>query len=150
MPLELACKAPPIFGQNRSPQLSWSNVPSSTTRFAIIMDDEDSPCGVGDNACIHWGLFNLSSTGLTSLPNSVDLSGNTDVTFGVTYDRATAGYNGPCPPSAHRYKTTIYALGQQMPVIPNRVTGLTRSKFESTYFSHILGKATLTGRFAPP
>jgi Raf kinase inhibitor-like YbhB/YbcL family protein len=117
--------------------------------FAIIMDDEDAPCGTGDNACIHWGVFNLSSTALTSLPNNVDLSGSTGVAFGVTYDQTTAGYNGPCPPSVHTYKTTIFALGAQMPLVVNRATGLTRSKFETTYGSHILGKATLTGRFTP-
>jgi phosphatidylethanolamine-binding protein (PEBP) family uncharacterized protein len=109
------------------------------------MDDESH--NVGDGAYIHWGVFNLSSNGLTSLPNNVDFSSNPDVAFGMVLGQREK-YIGPCPPpETHIYKITIYALGSEMPLVPNWIDGMTRSRFERTYSSFILNKATLTGRF---
>lgn len=49
-------------GENQSLPLSWSGAPSGTARYAIIMDDETSPCRTGDGACRHWMVYNLPAT----------------------------------------------------------------------------------------
>jgi len=124
-------------GTNISPMFTWENAPIGTAKYAIIMDDEDSPCGTGDNACKHWGLFNIPST-TTLLAENLDIS---------TLNGAVEGkdYSGPCPPSLHTYKTTLFALKESMPTL-NQVS-LTRSQFTSTYGEYILDSATISGKF---
>ncbi|MFO1429269.1 MAG: YbhB/YbcL family Raf kinase inhibitor-like protein [Candidatus Competibacteraceae bacterium] len=139
-----ACAA--LGGNDLSPALSWENTPRGTSGYALIMDDETSPCGTGDNACRHWMVYNIPATIDTfSVGQKVtDISG---VTEGTNYT-GTIGYAGPCPPDKHTYKFTIYALNSFMPFVVSG-TALTRSQFEATYGDQILGSSTLTGTFSP-
>ena len=137
IPKKHACEY--LGGNDISPQFSWENAPKESSKFAIIMDDETTPCGTGDNACVHWGLFNI--------PNSITSLGENE-TISNTY---TDGYYGPCPPSNHIYKTTVYALNNKMPDIaysnmPD--SGMTRSKFKTLYGSYILQESTISGTFS--
>ena len=133
-------------GSNISPQYSWENASSATTSFAIIMDDEVTPCGTGDSACKHWAVFNIPST-VISIDENQDISEISNATEGMNYT-TTNGYAGPCPPQEHIYKTTVYSLNSSMPTI-NAGTALTRSKFSSTYSDNILESATISGIFTP-
>lgn len=144
IPKAQACTS--LGGSNQSPALTWSNPPAGANGYALIMDDEVSPCGTGAAACIHWNLFNLpaSTQGVAAGAAVQSLAG---VATGTTYS-GEAGYQGPCPPSSHIYKTTVYALKTLLP-LAGTVTGLTRSQFEANYGSEILGHATLTGSFSP-
>ena len=54
IPLVHACIT--LGGSNASPQFSWTNSPADTAKYALIMDDE-TPCGTGPLACVHWALF---------------------------------------------------------------------------------------------
>jgi Raf kinase inhibitor-like YbhB/YbcL family protein len=144
MPSANACAAP-LGGADKSPQLSLTNLPSNTSKLAIVMDDEVSPCGTGENACVHWAVFNLPST-KTTITEGENLSLIAGVTYGETYDGASIGYAGACPPSNHVYKLTVYALNASTPNIPQNAV-LTRSTFASTYGANILGQATWTGKY---
>lgn len=137
-----------LGGSNMSPQLSWQSSPGGTASYALIVDDEDSPCGTGDNACKHWAVYNIPSS-VTSLDSgqSQDMSVISGVAEGTNYTGVT-GYVGPCPPNAHTYKFTIYALSSSMPTI-SAGTSLTRSEFASNYGAYILGSATLQGVYTP-
>jgi len=130
-------------GTNISPQYSWANAPANTSSYALIMDDEVSPCGTGDQACKHWSVFNITSS-TSSLNENASTSG---LVQGANY-AGGVGYEGPCPPTTHTYKTTVYALNSSMPTIASG-TGLTRSQFESSYKSYIVGSDTISGTFAP-
>lgn len=136
-------------GSDISPDLSWSNAPSGTSSYALIMDDETSPCGTGDNACKHWSVYNIPASE-SGLAQGIDISNITGVTEGANYTGGI-GYAGPCPPSSdmHTYTFTVYALSSGMPTVPSG-TGMTRSMFESTYNAYILDSATITGIFATP
>jgi len=104
-------------GLNMSPQLSWSNAPTSTKSFVVTMYDPDASSGKG---WWHWVLFNIpvnvnhldenaGNPQSGKLPASA-LQGKTD--FGLN------GYNGPCPPigdKPHRYIVTVYALNNTLP-----------------------------------
>ncbi|WP_405023491.1 YbhB/YbcL family Raf kinase inhibitor-like protein [Limnohabitans sp.] len=106
MPSANACVA--LGGTGTSPQLTLNNLPSSTSKIAIVMDDEVSPCRTGANACVHWAVFNLPST-KTAISAGENLSLISGVTYSQTYDGASNGYAGACPPSNHVYKLTVYA-----------------------------------------
>ena len=144
IPLRHACTA--LGGTDASPQFSWTNSPADTAKYALIMDDETSPCGIGSLACVHWALFNIPAS-TTSLVADVDTSDIEGSVEGNTYI-PTTDYEGPCPPSAHSYKTTVYALDSSMGVLPANST-FTRSTFESDYSGSILDQAELMGTFNP-
>lgn len=97
-------------GENRSPQISWSNAPQGTKSFAITMYDPDAPTGSG---WWHWVVFNLPATTI-SLPESA--SGTEQMPAGAMEsltDYGKPGYGGACPPvgaPAHRYILTVWAL----------------------------------------
>lgn len=101
---------PPVYsckGSDISPALNWTEPPSGTQSFALIMDDPDAPVGTW----IHWVIFNIpaSARGLPEgVPTASELSDGSRQ--GVTSAR-TNGYHGPCPPSGvHRYFFKLYAL----------------------------------------
>ena len=125
---------------------TWSDVPPFTAKFALIMDDEISPCGTGDNACKHWTVLNIPSHTL-ALEDGVNVQDIDGVIEGQTYIPST-GYAGPCPPSRHTYNTTIYALNDSMPDLA-APQSLTRSQFSRIYAQYILGSATIRAYFSP-
>jgi Raf kinase inhibitor-like YbhB/YbcL family protein len=90
-------------GDNLSPPLGWSGVPTGTAEVALVVDDPDAPRGT----YVHWIVVGLD-------PTSTKLAEAT-VPPGVRQARNSAGkaaYTGPCPPDgpAHHYRFTIYAL----------------------------------------
>ncbi len=133
-------------GANISPQYTWSGIPDTIESTTIIMDDEHpTDCGTGVNACKHWALYNIPSH-IASVAENVNIGTMAGTTEGTTYD-ARVDYSGPCPPSNHTYKTTIYML-KTITAIPSG-TAHTRASFEAAYSSQIIGKATYTGTYAP-
>lgn len=145
LPLSMAC--PEKLGQNISPHLAWSGAPAGTDSFAIVMDDESTPgCGPGDQACVHWGVFNLPVS-VTSLAAGEDAGLPDGAVQGGNYKGKT-GYAGPCPPATHTYKITVFALGDGAPV-PVRGEALTRSQFAARFGQDILDSATIQGHFTP-
>ena len=144
IPLPNACTS--SGGSNISPQLSWKNPPPATASFALIMDDENSPCGTGDNACKHWSVFNIPSS-VTEFQTNQDFSSIIGLTEGENYE-GNVGYAGPCPPNQHTYTFTVYALSSGMPIINSGVS-MTRSQFVSAYTPYILSSSTIKGVFTP-
>jgi len=132
-------------GENISPELHWENAPDGVT-FALVMDDEVSPCGKKDNACRHWGLFNLPAS-TTSIAEDLDPSTIEGLVVGNNY-AGEATYAGPCPPNAHVYKFSLYALSEDMPAV-EAPASLTRSQFEAQYSDSIVSQVTIEGLFDP-
>jgi len=129
-------------GSDTSPQLQWMNAPSGTNSFAVIMDDEISPCGKAAGACQHWNVVNLPSA-KTALSAGEDLSGSAVV-------ENSSGYAGPCPPNNHSYNITVYALDKNMPTLQTGdlgQSGLTRSQFALQYSQYILDQVTHNGQY---
>ncbi|AEF55966.1 YbhB/YbcL family Raf kinase inhibitor-like protein [Marinomonas posidonica] len=94
-------------GENKSPQLEWSSVPTGTKSFAITVYDPDAPSGSG---WWHWSAFNIPAS-VTSLPQGADLTklGATE----LKSDYGSTGFGGVCPPKGdnmHRYQFTVWAL----------------------------------------
>mgnify|MGYP000215071596 FL=1 len=99
-------------GENKSPQLSWANVPDGTKSFAITMYDPDAPTGSG---WWHWVLFDipLDTKEIISGAGNTELNLTPEGVIQSITDYGTNGYGGPCPPEGHglhQYIITIHAL----------------------------------------
>ncbi len=143
IPPALACQSK--NGGNQPPQLSWYNPPAGTAFFAVMMEDQNPPCGAGDSACRHWSVFNIPGS-VTQLPCGRGVSGVPGAVEGQNY-LGQSGYAGPCSPVPHTYNITVYALKTGVPASSD--TAVTRSSFQAAYGDLILGSATLSGTFTP-
>jgi Raf kinase inhibitor-like YbhB/YbcL family protein len=89
-------------GEDRSPPLSWTDVPEGASSLALIVDDPDAPSGT----FTHWLAWGIDpATGGLQEGEAAPVEGRND--FGAT------GYRGPCPPpghGAHRYSFRLHAL----------------------------------------
>lgn len=97
-------------GGNRSPELSWSDVPAGTTSFAVTVYDPDAPTGSG---WWHWVVYDIPA-GATGLPGGLDKQASlADGTKQGRNDFGSTGFGGACPPAGdkpHRYVVTLHAL----------------------------------------
>jgi Raf kinase inhibitor-like YbhB/YbcL family protein len=128
-------------GDNRSPQLAWSDAPRGTKSFALLMHDPDAPMPGG---FYHWVVYDLPA-GTTALPSGVRLpSGH----LGVT-SAEKPGYYGPCPPPgpAHHYILTLYALDVTHIAVRPPLEGAQALR---AIGGHVLGRATLQGTASRP
>jgi Raf kinase inhibitor-like YbhB/YbcL family protein len=152
IPLPYSCR-----GANVSPPLAWSGVPEGTQSLALVMDDPDSqPPGF-----VHWVIYNIppSASGLPEgveaeamLPDGTRQGPNDYALFtqeGQTHPGGAPinrlGYDGPCPPAAHRYVFQLYALD----VILDLPAESTMADVLAAMAGHVLGQAELTGVFTP-
>lgn len=131
---------PQIFsceGEDKSPELSWSDVPTGAKSLVLICDDPDAPVGMWD----HWVLFNLPATtkGLAQATK--------DFPEGTGFGKNSWGrndYGGPCPPDrTHRYFFKLFALDSKLD-LPN---GATKKQVEDAMKGHILAQAELMGKY---
>ena len=122
-------------GSNLSPELGWSEAPSSTKSFALIVEDPDAPGGT----FTHWVLFDIpaNQTQLAEGTGPIGVSGSNGL--------GQTGYMGPCPPSGiHRYYFRLYAL--DVPSL-NLKEGASRSEVEKAMKNHVIGAADTMGRY---
>lgn len=92
-------------GEDVSPPLAFSDVPTGTKSFALIVEDPDAPNGTFD----HWIVWNLGPT-LRELVEGATVPFEGMNHFGETR------YRGPCPPKGkvHRYFFKLYALSAML------------------------------------
>jgi Raf kinase inhibitor-like YbhB/YbcL family protein len=128
-------------GEDVSPPLSWSGVPEGAKSLALICDDPDAP----GKTWVHWVLFNLPP-GTRELPEGVPARANlSGGGMQGTNDFRKLGYGGPCPPGGtHRYLFKLYALDAEL-ALP---AGATKAELEGAIEGHVLGQATLTGKYS--
>ena len=134
IPRELTCD-----GDDNSPLLTWTDPPSRTESFALIVDDPDAPGGTWN----HWLLWDVPAHVHTLAedfrPGSVGASGKND--FG------RLGYGGPCPPKGHgvhRYRFTVLAADRPVLGLP---PGAKRPDLDRALKGRILAQAQYLGRY---
>jgi Raf kinase inhibitor-like YbhB/YbcL family protein len=121
-------------GENISPDLQWSDAPTGTKSYALIMHDPDAPI---DGGWYHWTVINIPVT-KTSFEKGEKIP---DVMLGQT-SFSKPGYGGACPPighGQHRYIFMVYALDVEE--IPRE---LSSQEIEKHIAPHILAKASIT------
>jgi len=150
IPVQHSCQ-----GANLSPPLEWSGVPEGAQSLALLVDDPDSqPPGF-----VHWVIYNIPAT-TSDLPEGVPaesslpdgaLQGKNDFANypAGTFPGGSAinqiGYDGPCPPAAHRYVFTLYALDAVLD-LPAEAT---KADLLAAMEGHVLGQAEMTGVYTP-
>ena len=128
-------------GENISPALAWSGMPTGAKSLALVLEDPDAP----GQTFIHWVIYNLLPS-LTGLPEKV-AAGQEVNGIGTQGpgSSATSGYTGPCPPSgsAHHYFFNLYALDLE----PSLAAGLNAADLQGRMTGHILGQAQWVGTY---
>jgi hypothetical protein len=98
IPVRFTCQ-----GDDVSPPLAWSGVPTDAAALALVVDDPDAPRGT----YVHWVVVGIA-------PDARGLAEG-ESPPGATVAQNSAGrarWSGPCPPGGktHRYRFTLYAL----------------------------------------
>lgn len=132
IPVNHSCK-----GADISPALTWTEPPTGTQSFVIIMDDP------GAN-WTHWTLFNIPASTRNlkeAQPTDSELS---DGSLQGKTSFGNSGYGGPCPPSrVHNYSFKLYALDTVLSLSAKSASFEIIDAMEG----HILATAALTGTF---
>ncbi|MGC8659733.1 MAG: YbhB/YbcL family Raf kinase inhibitor-like protein [Desulfomonilaceae bacterium] len=127
-------------GQDFSPALSWSGVPSNAKSLALIVDDPDAPVGTW----VHWVVFNIPP-GQKELVEKILPSPS--LNDGARHGKNSwgkLGYGGPCPPGGtHRYYFKLYALDRMLDL----QSGITKSQLLKAMEGHILSEGQLMGKY---
>lgn len=121
-------------GEDLSPPLTLSGIPSNARSVAIIVDDPDAPMGV----FVHWVAWNLDPK-VTHLDEGAKVPNE-----GVNGFRQNR-YRGPCPPPGkpHRYFFKVYALDTSLN-LPARAT---KTELLNAMNGHIVAQGELVGTF---
>lgn len=99
-------------GQDRSPQLAWTDVPEGTQSFAVTCYDPDAPTGSG---YWHWAVANIPAD-VTTLPAGAGSPGSADLPEGAVTlpnEARAKEFHGAAPPEGtgvHHYWFVVHAL----------------------------------------
>jgi len=136
------------YGDNVSPQLSWSDLPEGTVQLALVMDDPVVPM---PQPFVHWVAYNIpaSASGLpenmtkdavvTGIPG---LEGMINGLSGV----GRPGYFGPRPPvngHLHAYHFRVYAIDADLDL----AEGLNKDELLAAIDGHVLATGMLMGHY---
>jgi Raf kinase inhibitor-like YbhB/YbcL family protein len=105
IPERFACE-----GENVSPPLGWTGVPSGTVELALTVVDPDAPGG----QFVHWVVTGLDPA-LLGLDEDAVPEGSIEARNGTS----EFGWFGPCPPAGetHNYVFTLFALSEASGVV---------------------------------
>jgi Raf kinase inhibitor-like YbhB/YbcL family protein len=135
------------YGDNKAPQITWSNLPEGSVQLALVMDDPVAPT---PEPFVHWVAYNIPAAaaelpeGLTK-DAEVTVAGLEGMINGVNGIRQT-GYFGPRPPvdgKLHAYHYRIYALDTALDL----PAGLNKQQLLDAINSHVLGTGMLMGHY---
>jgi Raf kinase inhibitor-like YbhB/YbcL family protein len=126
-------------GENISPPLAWTGVPSGTVELALIVDDPDAP---RPEPWVHWIVCKMPATA-TNLPEAVPR--DSDLLQGAnTWGRI--GYDGPAPPKGHgthHYHFRLYALNGAI----KAQRGVDKNTLLKLMTGHIIAQGELIGTY---
>jgi len=131
-------------GQDVSPPVAWSGVPSNAKTIAVIVDDPDAPDPAKpQRVYVHWVVYNIPAA-TTSLAENASKSGMPKAAVQGKNDWGKAEYGGPCPPiGRHRYFFKLYALDTILPGLNNP----TKADLENAMRGHLMDSGELIGTY---
>ncbi|HEY4508413.1 MAG TPA: YbhB/YbcL family Raf kinase inhibitor-like protein [Candidatus Paceibacterota bacterium] len=126
-------------GEDRSPALEISGIPTEAKSLMLIMHDPDAPRSGG---WTHWITYNIK------LQNENSKMIREGKEPGGVAGKGTGGntsYMGPCPPSGtHRYFFTVYALDAELSL----KEGATKADVEKAMEGHVIREGELVGLYS--
>ena len=134
-------------GEDVSPALTWSGVPSGTKSLALIVDDPDAPDPAAPKMTwVHWVLYDVPPSA-KGLPEAVRANSLPRGTREGLNDWKRTGYRGPCPPiGRHRYFFKLYALDTELGDLGEP----TKAQLKKAMAGHILGEVQMVGTYQKP
>jgi Raf kinase inhibitor-like YbhB/YbcL family protein len=129
-------------GENLSPPLSWSGVPSAAQSLLLVCDDPDAPSGVFH----HWAVYDIPVS-WKGLPEGLAPSFHEGGVRQAVNDFGKPGYGGPCPPRGdrpHRYRFRLSALDGSLSELPQKVRCSAAAEAAKP---HVLASAELVGLY---
>lgn len=131
-------------GEDISPELLWSGLPTNSRGLVLILDDPDAPDPAAPKRTwVHWVLYNIPVDS-TGLPEDVSPGDLPQGALQGVNDWQKTGYGGPCPPiGRHRYFHKLYALDSLLPDLKQP----TKAALEQAMQGHILGQTELIGTY---
>ena len=140
------------YGDNKSIDLNWSNLPAGTVQLALICDDPIVvEIGMMPTPFVHWVAYNIpaSASGLPAgMPTDaevMDLDGLDGMINGLNGTRRS-GYFGPRPPAngtLHAYHFRVYALDADLGL----EAGLNKDELLAAVDGHVLATGLLMGHY---
>jgi len=131
-------------GDDVSPELEWTGLPSAALSLVLIVDDPDAPDPAAPQTTwVHWVLYNIppKAGGLQAGIAPAKLPAGTKEGLN---DWNRTGYGGPCPPvGRHRYFHKLYALDVELPDLGKP----TKAKLEKAMAGHIIASTELIGTY---
>ena len=145
---------PPKFtqaGDQTSPAITWTNVPSGTVTLLLHMHDMEVSRNKTTDDQLHWIVWNIPASA-TGLPEGVPKGAQLD---NGAYQLSATGpqYRGPGAPATgprHHYTLELFALDTKVDVQPGSDPFDTRTNILKAIQGHILGKAVYVGLFHRP
>jgi Raf kinase inhibitor-like YbhB/YbcL family protein len=132
-------------GKDVSPPLAWSDAPTNTKSFALVVDDPDAPDPKAPKRTwVHWLVYNLPATAIALAEATRSDSLPSGAAEGMN-DFRKQDYGGPCPPiGRHRYFFKLYALDTRLDGLGSQPD---KAAIERAMEGHVLEKAELIGTF---
>ncbi|MCX5062088.1 MULTISPECIES: YbhB/YbcL family Raf kinase inhibitor-like protein [unclassified Streptomyces] len=124
-------------GENVSPPLDFSGVPSAATTLVVLAEDPDAPHGT----FTHWLVWNADASRTRWAAGQVPQ--------GAVQGRngfQQTGYGGPCPPKGgapHHYVFTVCAADRTLSLSPDA----SPEDLKRALTGHAPASGTLTGRY---
>jgi Raf kinase inhibitor-like YbhB/YbcL family protein len=131
-------------GEDLSPPLRWTEPPSGTESFVLIVDDPDAPDPAAPKMTwVHWVLYNIPED-TRELSEGVASEDLPEGTLEGINDYHRTSYGGPCPPiGRHRYFFKLYALSKSLPKVHNP----TKKDVEQAMEGFVISEAELMGTY---
>ena len=131
-------------GDDISPALGWSGVPTGAKSLALIVDDPDAPDPKAPKTVYaHWLLYDIPPSA-TGLPEGVTRDALPRGTREGSNDWHRTGYGGPCPPiGRHRYFFKLFALDRVL----GDIGAPSKKDLEAAIAGHVIGTAELIGTY---
>lgn len=139
IPSQFTCE-----GENISPPLTWSDLPSQTQSLVLIVDDPDAPDPRAPKMTwVHWVVYNIPAE-VASLPAGASSGVLPPGSIEGINDWKKTGYGGACPPlGRHRYFHKLYALDTTLKAI----TTPTKANILPAMQEHVIAEALLVGTY---
>jgi Raf kinase inhibitor-like YbhB/YbcL family protein len=131
IPREFSCD-----GDDVSPPLAWTGVPSGAAALVLVVDDPDA------RGFVHWIVLDLPVTD-GSLPKGVSPTAGSPQQGTNSFGKV--GWGGPCPPSGtHHYRFTMTAIAAPLG-LPGHPNG--QEVAAALASADVLGQVTLTATY---
>ena len=130
------------YGDNVSPALTWSGVPSGARSLAVMLEDPDATSA---RPFVHWLAWNIDPA-RGGLPEGIAPAA-ADLVQGRN-NHGDAGYFGPRPHGSrpHHYHFQLFALDSPLDL----AAGADREALLAAMRGHVVARGEIVGLFAEP